>query len=66
VALFAAGASLARLALGQAGLMQKLGRPVFLPALVGWGGALLLVVVVMAGWYLLASWNERSQKLSLI
>jgi hypothetical protein len=66
VALFAVGASLARMALGQAGLIRKLGTPVFLPSLVGWGGALLLIAGVMAAWYLVASWNERSQKLSLM
>ncbi|HLF50645.1 MAG TPA: YeeE/YedE thiosulfate transporter family protein [Methylomirabilota bacterium] len=66
VAMFAVGASLARLVLVQAGLLQKLGTAVFLPALVGWGGAVAAVLAVMAAWYLAATWNERTQKLSLL
>jgi uncharacterized membrane protein YedE/YeeE len=66
VALFAVGASCARMALGQAGLMQSLGRQVFLPGLVGWAGALLLVAAVMAAWYLVATWNEHTRKLSFM
>ncbi|MBI1957850.1 MAG: YeeE/YedE family protein [Candidatus Rokubacteria bacterium] len=66
VALFAAGTSLTRLVLAQAGLMQKLGSAVFLPTVIGWGGALALVVVVMAAWYLFAAWNEQSQTFSLM
>ncbi|MEK7836739.1 MAG: YeeE/YedE thiosulfate transporter family protein, partial [candidate division NC10 bacterium] len=66
VALFAAGASLTRMVLAQQGLMQKLGSAVFLPTVIGWGGALALVVVVMAAWYLFAAWNEQSQKFSLM
>jgi len=60
------GASLARLVLVQAGLLQKLGTAVFLPALIGWGGAVAAVLGVMAAWYLAATWNERTQKLSLL
>jgi len=66
VALFAAGTSLTRLVLAQAGLVQKLGSAVFLPTVIGWGGALALVVVVMAAWYLFAAWNEQSQTFSLM
>ena len=66
VAMFAVGASLARLVLVQAGLLQKLGTAVFLPALIGWGGAVAAVLGVMAAWYLAATWNERTQKLSLL
>ncbi|MEK7770510.1 MAG: YeeE/YedE thiosulfate transporter family protein, partial [candidate division NC10 bacterium] len=66
VALFAAGTSLTRLVLAQAGLVQKLGSAVFLPTVIGWDGALALVVVVMAAWYLFAAWNEQSQKFSLM
>ena len=66
VALFAAGASLTRMVLAQQGLMQKLGSAVFLPTVIGWGGALALVVVVMAAWYLFAAWNEQSQTFSLM
>ena len=66
VAMFAVGTSLARLVLVQAGLLQKLGTAVFLPALIGWGGAVAAVLAVMAAWYLAATWNERTQKLSLL
>lgn len=65
VAFFAVSASLIRLILAQNGLLQKLGTRVFLPNLVGWGGAMLGVVAVMAAWYLFATWNERSGKFSL-
>jgi len=66
VATFAVGTSLGRLLLAQHGLMPKLGASVFLPALVGWGAAILLILAVMAAWYLAATWNERSQKWSLL
>ena len=66
VAMFAVGTSLARLVLAQAGLLQKLGTAVFLPAFIGWGGAVAAVLAVVAAWYLAATWNERTQKLSLI
>lgn len=66
VAMFAVGTSLARLVLTQQGLLQKVGVSVFLPTLVGWGPAILLIVAVMAAWYLAASWNEHAQKFSLM
>lgn len=66
VACFAAGASLMRMTLVQQGLLRKLGSAVFLPTLIGWGGALGLVAVVMAGWYLFAAWNEHTRKFSLM
>src|SRR5438876_4032424 len=60
VACFALGASVARLALG--GALAKLGVAVFLPAVVGWGAALLLVMAVAAAWALAATWNEDTRK----
>ena len=63
---FAAGASLTRLALTQSGAASKLGVAVFMPALLGWGGALALVVVVMAAWSLAATWNEDARKFSAL
>jgi hypothetical protein len=62
---FSLGASLTRLALTQTGLSQKLGIAVFLPAWLGWGGAIFLVIVVMAGWAAFATWNETSERFSL-
>jgi len=65
-AMFAAGASSTRMVLVQAGLLQRLGAAVFLPFVLGWAEAMLLVVALMAGWYLFAIWNEQSRKFSLV
>jgi uncharacterized membrane protein YedE/YeeE len=65
VAFFAVGSSLSRLILVQTQLLQKLGTAVFLPNLVGWEGAMLLVVALLLSWYVFATWNERSRKFSL-
>jgi len=66
VVCFAVGASLMRLGLTQTGLQQKLGAAMFLPASLGWGGAVVLVILVMAAWAVLATWNETSGKLSAL
>lgn len=63
---FALASSLTRLGLTQAGWLGKLGVAVFLPAALGWGAALLLVVVVMAAWAAFATWNEDSRKFSAL
>jgi uncharacterized protein len=63
---FALGAALARLALVQAGALAKLGWAVFLPAVLGWGGALVLTVAVLAAWALLATWNEDARVVSAL
>jgi uncharacterized protein len=65
VACFALGASLARLVAVQAGLLQKLGAAVFLPSALGWGGAIVLIVVIALGWAMLATWNEQTGRFSL-
>ncbi len=65
VAFFAVGGSLSRLILAQTQLLQKLGTAVFLPNLIGWEGAISLVVALMVSWYVFATWNERSRKFSL-
>ena len=62
---FSLGASLTRLALTQSGLQQKLGIAVFLPAWLGWGGAIFLVLAVMIAWAAFATWNEASERFSL-
>jgi hypothetical protein len=64
VAAFGLSASLTRLLLQQAGALGKLGWAVFLPVVLGWGGAIVLVVLVMAAWAALATWNEDSGKFS--
>ncbi len=63
---FALAASLARLALTQSGLGRRLGAAVFLPSVLGWGAAILLVVAVMAAWAAFATWNEESGKFSAL
>jgi uncharacterized membrane protein YedE/YeeE len=63
---FALGASLARLALVQAGALGKLGWAVFLPAHIGWGGAIVLTLSVLAAWALLATWNEDTRVVSAL
>ncbi len=66
VACFAAGASLARLIAAQTGLLQKLGAAVFLPASLGWGGAIVLIVAIALGWAMLATWNETTGRFSAV
>jgi uncharacterized membrane protein YedE/YeeE len=63
---FSAGASLTRVALTQSGAGSKLGVAVFLPSVLGWGGAIALVVLVMAAWSLAATWNEDARKFSAL
>jgi uncharacterized membrane protein YedE/YeeE len=65
VATFGIGASLARAWAGRADLLDKLGRALFLPERLGWPGAMLVVVAIMALWYLFATWNEHSRRFSL-
>jgi uncharacterized membrane protein YedE/YeeE len=66
LAAFALGASLTRLALVQAGALQKLGWAVFLPSVVGWAGAIVLTLAVLAAWALLATWNEDARVVSAL
>ena len=66
VATFALGASFTRLVLAQTGLQQKLGAAVFMPAVLGWAGAIALVILVMAAWAAFATWNEQSRRFSRV
>jgi uncharacterized membrane protein YedE/YeeE len=66
LATFAIAASVTRLALTSSGTTGALGVAVFLPSVLGWGGALLLVVAVMAAWALAATWNEDARKFSAL
>jgi hypothetical protein len=61
---FALAASVTRLVLVKTGLLSKLGSAVFLPGVVGWPGALGLIVVIMAAWALVATWNEETGRFS--
>jgi uncharacterized protein len=62
---FAVGASVTRLVLANTGLQQKLGIAVFMPAWLGWAGAIFLVIAVMAAWAAFATWNEATERFSL-
>ena len=62
VLFFASGAVLMRLFLTHTELIGKLGSANFLPNLVGWVGALSVVVVVMALWYVVSGWNEQRKQ----
>ena len=66
VATFALSASLTRLALTQTGFQQKLGVAMFLPATLGWAGAVIAVIGVMAAWAALATWNEHTGRFSAL
>lgn len=66
VVCFALGGSLVRLLLAPAGALQHLGAAVFLPASIGWAGAIALVVGVMMAWAAFATWNESSGRFSAL
>lgn len=66
LATFALGASLTRLALTATGLDGRLGVAVFLPGVLGWGGAVAVVVLVMAAWAVAATWNEDSRRFVIL
>jgi uncharacterized membrane protein YedE/YeeE len=66
IACFALGASLVRLGVTQLGLTGSLGVAVFLPAVLGWGASLLVILGVAAAWALTATWNEQTGKLSAL
>ncbi len=40
-----------------------LGKAVFLPEYLGYGGALFLITLIMVVWYVIIDWNEESNKL---
>ena len=62
---FSLGGSLVREAMTRGQLLQRMGAAVFLPTVVGWAGALFLILGVLAAWYLFAAWNEASRRFSL-
>jgi uncharacterized membrane protein YedE/YeeE len=63
---FALAASLARLALVQTGALPRLGWAIFLPSWLGWGGAIVLTLAVLAAWAWLATWNEDARVVSAL
>ncbi|MHB8808768.1 MAG: YeeE/YedE thiosulfate transporter family protein [Desulfobulbaceae bacterium] len=42
-----------------------IGKAVYLPDFIGYGGSLALILFAMAAWYVVVSWNEESNKLIL-
>ena len=66
LATFAVGASLSRLALARTGALSHLGAAVFMPAVLGWGVAVVLVVAVMAAWAAGATWNEATRRFTVL
>ena len=48
------------------GLMRRLGQPIFLPDIIGWGGATIALLAMIVIWYLLVQSNEFSRKWAAI
>jgi len=59
-------ASLTSEFLQRTGLRDKLGESLFLPDQVGWGSAVLILIGIIALWYVLARWNEITGKFTAI
>jgi uncharacterized membrane protein YedE/YeeE len=66
VACFGLSASLSRLMLQETGALAHLGWAIFLPSALGWGAAILSVVILMAAWAAFATWNEHSRRFSIL
>jgi uncharacterized membrane protein YedE/YeeE len=62
IIVFALTNSLMRFWFDQTGFIEKLGKPVFLPDIFGYGFSVILVILIMAIWYILIDWNEKSSK----
>ncbi len=43
--------------------MEMLGKPVFLPDYLGYGGSIFLIIAAMLVWYIIIDWNEDTNKL---
>ncbi|MDP6639331.1 MAG: YeeE/YedE thiosulfate transporter family protein [SAR324 cluster bacterium] len=63
---FALSGSLFRNWLDQSGWLMKIGEPVFLPDFMSWSMALVIVVLIMALWYIIAVWNDVHKKFVVI
>ena len=62
---FATTNSLVRAWFDEIDFVEKLGKPVFLPDYLGYGGSILLIMAAMLAWYIVIDWNEESNKLVL-
>ena len=47
------------------GVRDTLGAAVFLPNYFGWVGGILLIIGILVVWYLILSWNERTNKFTM-
>ncbi len=63
---FATSNSIITAFLRSAGWRSKLGSAIFLPNLFGWGGALFLIFFVLFLWYIILSWNEETNKFTVM
>ena len=63
---FALSTSYFRDWLVSSGLRAKLGTELFLPDVIGWKMALIIIIAIMLFWYLMAVWNEVSKKLVVV
>jgi len=62
---FAIVNSLATVLLKNTGWQQKLGKAVFIPDVLGWGGSILLITLFAFVWYLAVTWNEETNRFTL-
>lgn len=62
VIFFALSASVTRWLLVHTEWISRLGAPLFLPNLLGWSGAVVLVAALMILWYLFSGWNEQRKQ----
>ena len=63
---FALSTSYFRDWLVSSGLRSSLGEELFLPDLIGWKMALIIIIAIMFLWYFLAVWNGISKKLVVV
>jgi hypothetical protein len=59
---FALGTSMMRQFLVRTDLIRRLGSPLFLPNLIGWGSAISGVLILMLLWYLFCGWLEERRQ----
>ncbi len=60
--MFALSNSIFRYYFTKTGFLHKLGRPIYMPDYIGYGGSLILVTVIMLVWYIIIDWNEETNK----
>ena len=63
---FALSTSYFREWLVSSGLRSRLGEELFLPDVIGWKMALIIIIAIMFLWYFLAVWNGISKKLVVV